>query len=172
MGADVFAAGAGGGAPRACACTGAGVARIAATNMTTEITELTEKTDLGVLGVFVESVLPPNSQSSPRSLVHKKSRRVRRARRLAYGPESACTCHERSRLLLYKAPIDGFDEVARRPRPRIRAVPARVSPGWRCGLDLVQVHACLDQIPNAVANDRHHVAVLHRIQLIAHSTVT
>ena len=42
--------------------------------------------------VVVESVLPPNSQNSPRSPVHKKNRRVRRAsRRLAYSAASACT---------------------------------------------------------------------------------
>src|SRR4029434_4647442 len=67
--------------------------------------------------------------------------------------------------------IDGLDEVVGRPEARRRAVASVVIGRGACGLDLLKGHALLHHFLHAVANDRHHVAVLDDVRFVGDATV-
>src|SRR5215471_16117953 len=76
-----------------------------------------------------------------------------------------------SRLLLGETLINSLDETIRCPGTPWVAVASYVSFRRLCGLYFGQRSSCLDQFPDPVSNDRHHVAVLDDVVLIAEATV-
>src|SRR5206468_7754659 len=76
-----------------------------------------------------------------------------------------------SRLLLREAPVYSLDEAIRCPGAAGVAVASHVPLRRLGGLYFGERSSCLDQIADAVSNDRHHVPILDDVVLIAEATV-
>src|SRR5665213_345375 len=70
-----------------------------------------------------------------------------------------------------KALVDRLYKHAGRPRAGVGTVARRISRRRLRGLDLLERHALLAQVLNAIANDRHHVAVVDDVELIAETAM-
>src|SRR5580704_3322639 len=101
----------------------------------------------------------------PREVVWREiaARRVSRRRRLSLQllTDGALTA----------AAINRFDEIVGSPGTTVRPVPARIASGRRSGFDLFQRKTLFYQIANAVADDRHHIAIFDDVELIADAAV-
>src|SRR5262245_25909982 len=75
-------------------------------------------------------------------------------------------------LLLRQASINGLYKTICRYETLRRNIFGIVVPRWAGSLDLVQRHALLDHVPDAVSNDDHHIPVFHNVSLIRDPSMT